>query len=480
MHCASCKLLLEKTIAKLDGVKSISINYASEMMQVEFDPSLISINDLKVAVARAGSYKLIVDDLGEGILADPSHAHAHFNDQDLSDQASIVRKKEFEKLRSDVIWAGFFTIPFLLVMLRMILANLGFLMMDIAPFGYLDIALGKFNIYFLLQFLLATPVMLLGFRYFFKGAWSEIKNGNAGMDTLISLGTLSAWIFSSVVTFVPNLFTSNYTDTYFEAAVFIIFFILLGRFLEMRAKGQAGEAIKALYELQAKDALVIKHGKAILTPLTLIKPGDIILVKPGGKVPLDGVITKGTSTIDESMVTGESLPVNRKVGDNVIGSTINKTSSFEFQVKKVGKDTLLSQIITMVIEAQATTPPIQKLADRISAVFVPIVIVIAILAYIYWAYLAPGVNSIELAVYIATSVLIIACPCALGLATPTAIMVGTGKAALKGILVKNAQALELASKIKILVFDKTGTLTKGAPEVVAHALIKAAEKKKYI
>lgn len=475
MHCASCKLLIEKTIGKLDGVRSVQVNYSSELMSIEYDDTLVSISDLKSAVSRAGSYKLVADNEGGMLLADPVQG------SELDQKAAILKDKESQILKQKLIISGVLAVPFIYVMVRMILINLGSIPMDMAPLGFI---LGEFNLYYFIQFLLATVVVFYAGLDFFKSALTALKIRSANMDTLIALGAFTGWFYSTIVTFIPKLFSNIDTDVYFEASVFIIFFILLGRLLEMRAKGQASDAVRKLFELQVKDAFKIIKGKAVLTPIKDIKVGDILLVKPGTKVPLDGVITKGRSSIDESMVTGESLPVTKTEGDAVIGSTINRTGSFEFKVNKVGKDTLLSQIIKLVSEAQATTPPVQKLADQISSVFVPVVILIAISSFIFWAFIAGplgllgNINSaLELAVVIASSVLIIACPCALGLATPTAVMVGVEKGAKKGILFKNSQALELISKVKVMVFDKTGTLTKGAPEVVSHKLAKGIKEK---
>ena len=292
------------------------------------------------------------------------------------------------------------------------------------------------------------------------------------MDTLIALGTTTAWIFSTLVTFAPSIFGDVASDVFFEAEVFIVFFILIGRLLEARAKAKTSDAVKALFELQAKEAMVIRDGKEVKIPVADVKKGDTIIVRPGEKIPVDGVISSGASTIDESMVTGESLPAEKNVGDAVIGATINKTSTFQFTAERVGGETMLSQIIQMVEQAQGTTAPIQKLADKVSSIFVPLVISIAIIAALFWFFVAPRIGFVpqnmsvlQLAVYIATTILIIACPCALGLATPTAVMVGTGKAASKGILIKDAEALEKAHSIHTIVFDKTGTLTKGTPSV---------------
>jgi heavy metal translocating P-type ATPase len=387
------------------------------------------------------------------------------------DHASALKKEAYTKLRNKVWVIGITTIPFAGIMIVMLLRALGLIDLMHAPFGYLELnSTYKINLFFLLQFLLATPILFWGGSQFYSSTWSALKARTANMDTLIALGTTTAWLFSTVVTFFPSAFSDLKVDVFFEAAVFIIFFILLGRLLEARAKGRANDAIKKLMELQAKEASVIRDGQEVKIPITEVQKADIIIVRPGEKVPVDGKIIEGESTLDESMVTGESLPVTKGEGDTVIGSTINKTGAFQFEATNVGGDTMLAQIIQMVEEAQGTTAPIQKLADQISGVFVPIVILIALLAFSFWLFL--GGEGLQTAVYVATTVLIIACPCALGLATPTAVMVGTGKAAGKGILIKDAQALELAHKVGIMVFDKTGTLTKGQPEVTKYIFSK--------
>lgn len=292
------------------------------------------------------------------------------------------------------------------------------------------------------------------------------------MNTLIAIGTLSAFIYSTVVTFFPKLFTRAgiELDVYFETAAIIITLILLGRFLEARAKGRASSAIKKLMQLEAKTARVIVNGKEKEIDINDVKVNDIILVKPGEKIPVDGIITEGSSAIDESMVTGESMPIDKKKGDEVIGATLNTSGAFKFKTTKVGKDTVLSQIIKLVEEAQGSKAPIQKLADKVSSVFVPIVIGIAVVTFIVWLIWGPD-PSITFALVSFVAVLIIACPCALGLATPTAIMVGTGKGAENGILIKDATSLELAHKLNTIVLDKTGTLTKGEPIVTDILLI---------
>lgn len=485
MHCAACKNLLEKKVSKVDGVESVNVNYATERMVVEISDNLekkVILNKVKDAVSSAGNYKLVTGEDGEMVLkAGTSREKTH----NMHDHAAMLKKEEYDHLVGKVVVVGIGTIPFALMMIWMLTGN----MLHGAPLGYInfDSFDFKINLFYLIQFLISTPILFWGGSQFYKSAFSALKSRTANMDTLIALGTTVAWTFSTIVTFFPNLFRTLETDVFFEASVFIIFFILLGKVLEARAKGQANNAIKKLLELGAKEATVLKDGEEVKLPIDQVVQGDILLVRPGEKIPVDGVITKGESTIDESMVTGESIPVTKSIDLMVIGSTINKTSAFEFRATKVGSDTMLSQIIKMVEEAQGSTAPIQKLADKISAVFVPTVISIAALAFLFWLFLAPTlgivgseINVFENAIYIATSVLIIACPCALGLATPTAVMVGSGKAAGKGILVKDAQALELAEKIEVIVFDKTGTLTNGRPEVTDFELTERMPKEQLL
>lgn len=492
MHCAACKTLIEKLVSRVDGVKSVNVNYASEKMVIEYDKALVTLDILKKAVASAGSYELI--DMGQTVLASPPEAQKlkEIPDQirkdniakkgnDTKDIVANKKEKEYQNLKKKVFWVFLGTIPFWFMMLSMLLMiiipdfkdplmHLGSLSID--NYNY------EVNLNFLWQFMLATPILFIGGRQFFTSAWSALKARSANMDTLIALGTVTAWIFSTYVTFIP----SPFNEVFFEASVFIVLFILFGRVLEARAKGQTNNAVKKLLEIQAKEATVIRDGKEIKIPVEEVQVNEVILVRPGEKVPVDGEIIEGNSTLDESMVTGESLPVEKKEGSKVIGSTINKSGAFKFKAEKIGSETMLSQIVKMVEEAQSTEAPIQKLADRVSGIFVPIIILIAISAFIFWYFIAPEIGLIgtdmdafEIAIYTAVTVLVIACPCSLGLATPTAVMVGTGNAARRGILAKNAEALEVANKINTIVFDKTGTITKGEPEVVDFYLMQNIE-----
>jgi Cu+-exporting ATPase len=483
VHCASCKSLIERNVKKLNGINLVNVNFASAKMMVDFDEKKVSLEEIAQAVASAGTYKMVKND-DEIVLASPGEMQRSSHMKELEkpkhgesghNHAEMLRADEYKLLKKKTILVGIANIPFLLVMISMIInqsemmSYLG--MVDLENFGI------SLNLDWVVQFFLATFILFWGGSQFFQSAWTALKNKSANMDTLIALGTFVAWLFSAVVTFIPQIFTDIEAEPFYEAVGFIIFFVLLGRLLEAKAKGNANQAVKKLMEIQAKDASVIRDGKEVKVPINEVLIGDIVVVRPGEKIPVDGVITDGISTIDESMVTGESMPVEKSIGQNVIGSTINKSSSFQFSAEKVGKDTLLSQIIKLVEDAQMSSAPIQKLADKISAIFVPVIVIISLVVATFWLLIAPelgivgDISSVQLSIYIFATILIIACPCALGLATPIAVMVATGKAATKGILIKDAEAFELASRVDTIVFDKTGTLTKGEVEVVEAIIV---------
>lgn len=500
MHCASCKHAIEMMVKKLDGIKTVNVNFAAEKMAVEYDESKLSVEDLKKAVASAGTYQLVEQE-GKTVLASPGEikkmemeheghdnheGHHDMKQMDHSgghhDHAKVLKEEEYNKLKWTVAWTGIGSLPFAALMIFELLQKAGMfssinLMMLFGQFPIPSLGVTWDGLHLVL-FTLATPIIFIGGKQFFESAWIALKAKTSNMDTLIAMGTLTAWIYSTIATFYPKAFptTEEMQPLYFEAAVFITFFILLGRFLEARAKGKASEAIRKLLHLQAKEARIIRNGKELMVPVDQVVVGDTLVVKPGEKIPVDGKITEGASTIDESMVTGESIPSEKKKGDTVIGGTINKTGNFTYKAEKVGADTMLAQIVKLVEEAQMTEAPIQRLADKVSAVFVPVVVLLAIAAFIFWLFFVP----VQQAIYIMITILIIACPCALGLATPVAIMVGTGRAAKKGMLVKNAQALDVAQKAKVIVFDKTGTLTKGTPEVVRFYRTRASLKENVV
>lgn len=463
MHCASCKRLIESQLNEREDIKKAGINFSTETLFVEYDDDKLDYDKLAKIVAGMGNYKMVKDE----------------------NQKKDEKMKEYKALQKKLIVTGIALTPFVVMMVMMMLDAFGLIKMMHAPLGMIDLFGAEINTFYLLQFVFASVILFYGGQGFYIGAFNSLKSRSSNMDTLVALGTTTAWVFSSVVTFFPSFFSDVQQDVFFEAAAFIVFFILLGRFFEARAKSQANEAIKKLFQLQAKEATVFIDGKEVKKNVDEIKVGDLVVVRAGEKVALDGIIKEGSTSIDESAVTGESIPVEKVVGDEVIGATINKSGYFKFEVTKAQGETLISQIIKMVEEAQGTQAPIQKLADKVSGIFVPVVILVAILGFSFWYFAAEAIgislpgSELSTALYVATAILIIACPCALGLATPTAVMVGTGNAANKGILIKNAESLEHAHKIQAIVFDKTGTLTEGKP-VLDEIISESGKENEYL
>ena len=409
----------------------LQVNITTGKMNVSYIPTLISQNEIRKAIAGLG-FKVLV--LGE----------------EAEDVEGKAREIEILHQKHLFIISLVFTIPLFLFAM----AN----DFDLLPMSIAHQAWGNW-----LMFALATPVQFYVGRQYYVGAYKSIRGGSANMDVLIALGSSVAYFYSIVISL--GLISGH---VYFETAAVIITLILLGKFLESRAKGKTSEAIKKLLSLRAKTAHVLTEGKEIEIPLDDVKAGDIVVVRPGEKIPVDGTITEGKTSVDESMITGESMPIEKGQGDPVVGSTTNKQGFIKFEATRVGKETALAQIIRLVEEAQGSKAPIQKLADQISAIFVPVVIAIAAITFLVWYFLIPagaGINPFTRALINMVAVLVIACPCAMGLATPTAIMVGTGKGAEHGILLRSADALERAGRIKTIVFDKTGTLTRGIPFV---------------
>ena len=433
MSCASCASTVEKVIQAVPGVIECQVNFGAEQATVQYDPQQTGLEPIRSAVAKAGYQASALQEVGEE------------NEEKTSRQAELRDLKR-------KIWVG--GIISVLLMSAMIPALFG---LDLP---LISVGLGNFWV----QLILTTPVMFWCGRSFFIGGSQALKNHTATMDTLIALGTGVAYLYSLFVTLFPAFFTTEgvMPHVYFEIAATVITLILLGRLFETIAKGETSEAIRKLIGLGAKTARVIRNHQEVDIAIAEVILGDIVLVRPGEKIPVDGEIVEGSSTIDEAMVTGESVPVKKQTGDEVIGATINQTGSFKFRATRVGKDTVLAQIVKMVQQAQGSKAPIQKLADQITAWFVPGVIAIAILTFIIWFNV---LGNLTLAMITTVGVLIIACPCALGLATPTSILVGTGKGAENGILIKGADSLELAHQIKTIVLDKTGTLTQGKPTV---------------
>ena len=440
MSCASCANNIEQAILAVAGVIDCHVNFGAEQVTINYEPKQTNLAKIQAAIVDAGYSSFQLETEGEDTA-----------------EAAIKLAAEWE------------------LILKL---TTGIVMSIILFFGSLPMMTGlhlpfvpKFfhNPWF--QLVLTTPVEFWCGGSFFRNAWKSLKRRTATMDTLIALGTGTAYFYSLFVTLFPGLFISQGLEihVYYEVAAMVVTLILLGRFFEHRAKGQTSEAIHKLMGMQAKIARVIRDDLEMDIPINKVIVNDLILVRPGEKIPVDGEVIDGNSTVDEAMVTGESVPVKKQPGDEVIGSTINKTGSFKFKATRVGKDTFLAQIVKLVQEAQGSKAPIQRLADQVTGWFVPAVIVIAILTFIIWFSIT---GNFTLAMMTMVGVLIIACPCALGLATPTSVMVGTGKGAENGILIKSAESLELAHKINIIVVDKTGTLTQGKPTVTDFITIK--------
>jgi Cu+-exporting ATPase len=467
MHCSACAVRIEKALNKAPGVEAANVNFATTRATVSFDPAQTDLHQLQHAVQKAG-YDAIVLDAPEAESGESEAASAPA--QSLQDAENTARAKEYAEQKKRFLVALVLTIPVAVV----------------AMGGHLSPTLERlFNFpgraYF--ELLLTTPVLFWAGREFFSGAWSAAKHRAADMNTLVAIGTLAAYLYSVAATFAPTLFAPTSSligmsgmnsammsshpmaPVYYETAAIVITLILMGRLLEARARAQTGSAIRALMGLQAKTARIERNGAELEVPLGDVRVGDIVLVRPGEKVPVDGTLVSGASSVDESMLTGEPLPVKKVPGDSVIGATINGTGSFQFQASAVGSKTVLSGIVRLVQQAQGSKAPIQKLADTVSGVFVPVVIVLAIATFMVWFVAAPLENRLTLALLTSVSVLVIACPCALGLATPTAIMVGTGRGAQNGILIKGGEALETAHRLTSIVLDKTGTITLGRPSI---------------
>jgi len=437
MTCASCAAAVEKSLSRAPGVQSALVNFATEKATVHYLPGQASQATLKEAVVNAGYG--VVERAPDTSAADR--------------QAEIDRQKAaaYAKLKRR-FWVA---VGLTLVIMPLSMLMLWPAMMERVNMHWLNYAL----------LLLTLPVLLYSGREFYASAWNGFRHRSANMDTLIAVGTGAAFLYSLAATVIPGFFVRHglMPEVYYDTTATIIALILLGKVLELRAKTQTSAAIRSLMGLQAKTARVVRPaGSEVDVPIEQVLPGDVVVVRPGEKVATDGVITEGASAVDEAMLTGESLPVAKKPGDPVFGATLNKTGSFRFRVTKVGADTMLSQIVKL---AQGSRAPIQRLADKVSAVFVPTVVVIAILTFVLWFDLAPVATRLPLALVNFVAVLIIACPCALGLATPTAIMVSTGKGAEYGVLIRNAEALEKAHKVNTVLLDKTGTITRGEPAV---------------
>ncbi|MBO8171748.1 MAG: copper-translocating P-type ATPase [Bacillaceae bacterium] len=424
MTCAACSARIEKGLNRMAGVSNATVNLATEKGTVEYNPAVVSVDDVIRKIKDLGYDARTVSD-------------------DNGDQADR-KSKEIERQRNKFIISAILSIPLLWTMLA------HFFTEEWVPALFLDPWF---------QFVLATPIQFVIGWQFYRGAYKNLKNGSANMDVLVAMGTSAAYFFSLV-----QIFRGQYHQLYFETSAILITLILLGKLLEARAKGRTSEAIKKLMGLQAKTALVIRDGKEQEIPVEDVQIGDTILVRPGEKIPVDGKVLEGNSAVDESMLTGESIPVDKKPGDTVIGATINKNGTLKMEATRVGKETALAQIVKVVEEAQGSKAPIQRMADKISGIFVPIVVAIAVVTFLIWYFIVDPGNFAHALINF-TAVLVIACPCALGLATPTSIMVGTGKGAENGVLFKGGEHLEHTREIDLVVLDKTGTITKGEPEL---------------
>ena len=433
MSCASCVVNIETALGRIPGVDRVDVNYGSERLSVDFDPAQVTSADLESALAETGYRLTSRDSVG---------------DQSVEDREAGDRRAEVRDLSIRVLLGTVLTLPIAAAVMAMDL------------FGASWVPEFLMNRWF--QVGMITPVMFYSGWPIHRIGWLTLRHRTADMNTLITIGTTAAYSYSVLVTAAPSLVPVDVREVYYEAVGVIITLILIGRLLEVRAKAGTGEAIRKLIGLQAKTATVIEDGVEVERPIEDVALGDVVLVRPGEKVPVDGTIIDGRSTLDESMVTGESIPVTKQVGDSVIGATINQAGAFRLETTRVGAETMLSQIIQLVEAAQGSKAPIQRLADRVSSYFVPAVMSIAIATFAAWFVVGPG-PEFTLALVAAVSVLIIACPCALGLATPLSIMVATGKGAENGILVRSAESLETAHKITTIVLDKTGTITRGEP-----------------
>jgi len=466
MHCVSCANIIERTIGKLDGVKNISVNFATEKVNIIFEDSKLNLENFNQKLEPLG-YLLIANNEVDINILEKNNSEIENLNLDLKQMENRKDKREklqeIERMGKKVYAALPMAVISILIMTWEILGkyNLIIPMPDIAA-----------EFFHHLLPILATYIFITIGKPYLLGVYRFLRYGQANMDTLIGLGTSVAFIYSFLISAFA-LPLKNYLDinhNFYDVTIIVITFVALGKYLEAKAKLKTGEAIEKLLGLQAKTALVIRNGKEIEIAISELQHGEIIIVKPGQKIPVDGIIVSGNSFVNESMITGEPMPVPKNISSSVIAGTMNTTGTFNFQAMKIGSETLLAQIIKMVEQAQSSKAPIQALADKISAIFVPIVLIISVLALSSWLYFGIPIfglaKALGLAVTAFVSVLVIACPCALGLATPTAIIVGVGKGAREGILVKDATALETLYKANIIIFDKTGTITQGKAELI--------------
>lgn len=452
MHCASCANIIKRKLEKLDGVNSCVVNFGTEKAEVAFDTTKVELSQMNEQISKLG-YTLNDTEAGK------SSEHTQITSEN---QAKDQKLKELEEMRQKTAFVMPIAAAVFVLMLWEILAH------RVAFLPTFPLSMDAFN---RASFILATPVMFWIGRPFINGVVRFIKYRAANMDTLVGIGTLVAYLYSSIMLLFPEIksLLNAPEGLYYDVTIVVIGFITLGKYLEAKSKLKTGEAIEKLLGLAAKYAIVIREGKEIELPIGQVVVGDTLIVKPGQKIPVDGEISSGKSSIDESMITGEPIPVDKTVGDTVIGATINKHGAFQMRATQVGGQTVLSQIIKMVESAQGSKAPIERIADQVSGIFVPIVLVFAVVMLFLWTIVGsqfmPFSQSLSLGLISFVGILVIACPCAMGLATPTAVIVGVGKAAQNGILIKNAESLEKFQSVNFVVMDKTGTITNGTPSV---------------
>jgi Cu+-exporting ATPase len=438
MSCASCVGRIEAALSEAEGVRGVSVNLATNSASLDFEPWTTSLEQLAEAVDEVG-YELV--------LPEPGQEQA--SPQEALDQQARERAEHVRELMRRFAVAAVVAVPVMFLMMPAML-----------PF---EMSVEQIRLSWWVQLLAVIPVMAYSGRDFYVGAVKALRHGQSNMNTLISVGTLAAFAYSAAVVLAPQLFPEpELAEPFFDTIAVVIALVVLGQALEARAKGRTSEAIEKLMALQARTARVLRGGELVEVPVEQVVEGDLVEVRPGEKVPVDGVIESGHSALDEAMITGESLPVDRGPGQPVIGSTLNKTGTFRFQATGVGSDTALARIVAMVQQAQGSKPPIGRLVDRVAGVFTPIVMGIALLAFVAWSLTEMDISYAFIA---AVTVLVIACPCALGLATPMSLVVGVGKAAERGVLIRNGEALQTASRLDVLVLDKTGTVTLGQPDL---------------
>ncbi len=449
MYCGSCVAKIENELRAVPGVIDASVDLATESAQVDYLPSMVRISDIKKVIERLG-YTAI-----ETTSPVKAVAVAGEEEKEEVDENQLAREKEYKTLMRKFIFAAVVAVPVMIFSYPDLLGLPEQFQRGSETLRWIWIAMG----------LISLPVMFWSGSQFYTGAWAAFKNRAANMHTLIATGITAAWLYSTVAVLFPDIFPQEaLADQFYDVVSVVVALVVLGMAMEIRAKGKSSEAIKKLIGLQPKTARVIRNGKEMDVPVEEVVLDEIILVRPGEKIPVDGVLVEGNSSIDESMITGEAIPVEKNEGDEVIGATINKTGSFKFKATKVGKDTALSQIIEMVQQAQSSKAPIQRIVDKVSGYFVPSVMILAILAFVAWYDFGPDPNLVYALIVFVTT-LIIACPCALGLATPISLMVGVGKGAENGILIRSGEALETAQKLNAIILDKTGTITEGKPSL---------------